>query len=138
MSALMFAVSCLSAKSTSINSPGKFKCQEAEAIVGQRHKLSGLLRINCPVCFGDLQIVPRIKAFLQRYPDIKLDLMMNDGFEVIIYLYQDLRDCHKSGMVRDTDCLIIGFRISQCTSTLQQNVPLAAIPMYKKYFKVII
>ncbi|MDY6896751.1 MAG: LysR substrate-binding domain-containing protein, partial [Cyanobacteriota bacterium] len=53
---------------------------EAEASVGQRQKPSGLLRMNCPVSFGQLQIVPRIKAFLQQYPDIKLDLMMNDGF----------------------------------------------------------
>lgn len=53
---------------------------EAEASVGQRQKPSGLLRVNCPVSFGQLQIVPRIKAFLERYPDIRLDLMMNDGF----------------------------------------------------------
>lgn len=53
---------------------------EAEASVGERKKLSGTLRVNCPVSFGQLQIVPRIKTFLQRYPDIKLDLMMNDGF----------------------------------------------------------
>ncbi|MEL6163720.1 MAG: LysR family transcriptional regulator [Cyanobacteria bacterium J06628_3] len=53
---------------------------EAEASVGQRQKPSGLLRVNCPVSFGQLQIVPRIKAFLERYPDIRLDLIMNDGF----------------------------------------------------------
>lgn len=53
---------------------------EAEASVGQRQKPNGMLRVNCPVSFGQLQIMPRIKAFLQRYTDIKLDLMMNDGF----------------------------------------------------------
>ncbi len=53
---------------------------EAEASVGERQKPSGILRVNCPVSFGQLQIMPRIKSFLQRYPDIKLDLMMNDGF----------------------------------------------------------
>jgi len=53
---------------------------EAEASVGERKKPYGMLRVNCPVSFGQLQIVPRIKAFLQRYPDIKLDLIMNDGF----------------------------------------------------------
>ncbi|MBD2771562.1 LysR family transcriptional regulator [Iningainema tapete] len=53
---------------------------EAEASVGRRQKPSGLLRVNCPVSFGQLQIVPRMKAFLDRYPEIKLDLMMTDRF----------------------------------------------------------
>ncbi|MFB2893123.1 LysR family transcriptional regulator [Aerosakkonemataceae cyanobacterium BLCC-F50] len=53
---------------------------EAEASVGQRQKPSGLLRVNCPVSFGQFQIVPRLKAFLDRYPDIKVDLIVTDQF----------------------------------------------------------
>ena len=52
----------------------------AEASVGKRQKPSGNLRINCPVSFGQLQIVPRLKTFLSRYPNIKVDLMMSDRF----------------------------------------------------------
>ena len=60
-------------------------CQEvidtvaaAEASVGKRQEPSGNLRINCPVSFGQLMIVPRLKTFLSRYPQIEVDLMMSD------------------------------------------------------------
>lgn len=52
----------------------------AEASVGKRQKPTGNLRINCPVSFGQLQIVPRLAAFLSRYQDIKIDLIMSDRF----------------------------------------------------------
>ena len=53
---------------------------EAEASVGRRLNPSGVLRVNCPVSFGQLMIVPRIKAFVERYSDIKIDLTMTDSF----------------------------------------------------------
>lgn len=53
---------------------------EAEASVGQRQKPTGLLRVSCPVAFGQFQIVPRLKRFLDHYPDIKIDLTMTDHF----------------------------------------------------------
>ncbi|NJR62366.1 MAG: LysR family transcriptional regulator [Cyanobacteria bacterium CRU_2_1] len=53
---------------------------EAEASVGQRQKPLGLLRVSCPVAFGQFQIVPRLKRFLDRYPDIKVDLTLADHF----------------------------------------------------------
>ncbi|MEL6815351.1 MAG: LysR family transcriptional regulator [Cyanobacteria bacterium J06598_3] len=60
-------------------------CQEildtvaaAEASVGKRQQPSGTLRINCPVTFGQLMIMPHLKAFLAQYPQIKVDLMMSD------------------------------------------------------------
>jgi len=62
-------------------------CQEildtvaaAEASVGKRQEPSGNLGISCPVSFGRLMIVPRLKTFLSRYPQIKVDLMMSDHF----------------------------------------------------------
>ncbi|MBW4465979.1 MAG: LysR family transcriptional regulator [Pegethrix bostrychoides GSE-TBD4-15B] len=53
---------------------------EAEASVGQRQKPVGILRISCPVAFGQYQLMPHIKGFLELYPDIKLDLSLSDGF----------------------------------------------------------
>jgi DNA-binding transcriptional LysR family regulator len=53
---------------------------EAEASVGQRQHPSGLLRISCPVAFGQYQIVPHLPQFYQRFPNIKIDLMMADQF----------------------------------------------------------
>jgi DNA-binding transcriptional LysR family regulator len=53
---------------------------EAESSVGKRQQLSGLLRVNCSAAFGQMQIVPRLQRFLDRYPDIRIDLTMSDHF----------------------------------------------------------
>ena len=53
---------------------------EAEASVGQRQKPIGTLRVSCPVAFGQLLVMPYVKGFLDRYPDIKLDLSLSDRF----------------------------------------------------------
>lgn len=53
---------------------------EAESSVGKRQNPSGVLRVNCSVAFGQMQVLPRLKRFLDRYPNIKLDLSMSDQF----------------------------------------------------------
>jgi len=54
---------------------------EAENAVGRRRSgPSGLLRIATPVVFGRLHIVPRLPAFLARFPDVSVDLAMSDTF----------------------------------------------------------
>lgn len=54
---------------------------EAENAVGRRRsKPSGQLRVATPVVFGRLHIVPRLPAFLNRYPDVSIDLVMSDSF----------------------------------------------------------
>ncbi len=58
----------------------------AEASVGKRQQPSGLLRINCPITFGQRIIIPRLKAFLAQYPQIEVDLMLSDR---IINLVED-------------------------------------------------
>jgi DNA-binding transcriptional LysR family regulator len=52
----------------------------AEASVGQRQQPIGTLRVNCPVAFGQHQIMPYVKGFLERYPEITLDLRLSDRF----------------------------------------------------------
>lgn len=42
--------------------------------------ISGVLRVAAPVSFGRLHIVPRLKAFFERYPRLKIDLQLDDGF----------------------------------------------------------
>ncbi|MGD1914473.1 MAG: substrate binding domain-containing protein [Rivularia sp. (in: cyanobacteria)] len=96
---------------------------EAEASVRKRHNPSGVLRVNCPVSFGQLQIVPRIKAFLQRYPDIKLDLMMNDGFVDLVSEGVDL--AIRIGNHQDTSL------ISQCIGTTRR-VTVASVEYLEK------
>jgi DNA-binding transcriptional LysR family regulator len=59
--------------------------QQALNSVGRRQGApSGTLRLACPVVFGRLHIVPRLNAFLSRYPDVSVDLMMNDGFTDLV------------------------------------------------------
>jgi len=53
---------------------------EAESSVGKRQNPSGLLRLNCSVAFGQMQVLPRLQRFLDRYGDIKIDLTMSDHF----------------------------------------------------------
>lgn len=44
------------------------------------HEISGMLRVAAPVAFGRLHIVPRLPAFYARYPKIKVNLQLDDGF----------------------------------------------------------
>ncbi len=55
-----------------------FDAAEAAAR-GPRHA-EGLLRVGCPVSFGQVQIVPRLAAFLARYPAVSIDLVMSDAW----------------------------------------------------------
>jgi DNA-binding transcriptional LysR family regulator len=58
---------------------------EAEgAVLRRRQKPSGLLRLGTPVVFGRLHIVPRLPAFLNRYPDVGIDLTMSDSFTDLV------------------------------------------------------
>jgi DNA-binding transcriptional LysR family regulator len=57
---------------------------EAESSVGKRQNPSGLLRLNCSVAFGQMQVLPRLKRFFDRYADIKIDLTMSDHFVDLI------------------------------------------------------
>ncbi|MEL6470515.1 MAG: substrate binding domain-containing protein, partial [Cyanobacteria bacterium J06623_4] len=63
---------------------------EAEASVGQRQQPSGILRVSCPVSFGQLQIMPFIERFLNQYPKIQLKLTMSDRFVDLVETGVDL------------------------------------------------
>ena len=54
---------------------------EAEACVGRRHgQPTGSLRLGAPMAFGRLHVAPRMPAFLALYPEVEVDLAMNDAF----------------------------------------------------------
>ncbi len=58
---------------------------EAEDSVGRRQgKPTGLLRLATPVVFGRLHIVPRLPAFLTRFPDVAIELVMSDTFTDLV------------------------------------------------------
>lgn len=57
----------------------------AEAAVGRRQgRATGVLRFASPVVFGRLYIVPRLPAFMARYPDVTVDIMMTDTFTDLV------------------------------------------------------
>lgn len=54
---------------------------EAEASVGkQQTELTGTLRLNLPVSFGRLEILPVLWSFMKAYPAINLDIVMDDHY----------------------------------------------------------
>lgn len=72
---------------------------EAEASVGHRQLPAGVLRVSCPVAFGQFQVMPRIKGFLERYPDIQLKLNMSDRFVDLVETGTDL--AVRIGQIKD-------------------------------------
>ena len=54
---------------------------EAEGSVGSRRGgPAGLLRLGTSVAFGRMHVAPRIPAFLKRFPEVEVQLLMNDAF----------------------------------------------------------
>ena len=53
---------------------------EAETTIGAGKVPSGLVRIGCPATFGRLLIAPRLYRLLSLYPQLRVELVMNDGF----------------------------------------------------------
>ncbi|MDK1488886.1 LysR family transcriptional regulator [Sinorhizobium sp. 7-81] len=75
---------------------------ETEQVVagGGRALPRGPLRVNASVGFGERYILPLAAEFLARYPDVQLDLSLNDG---IIDLIEERTDVAiRSGPMRDS------------------------------------
>lgn len=79
----------------------------AAASVGQRQNPVGTLRVSCPVAFGQHQLMPYLKGFLERYPAIKLDLNLSDRFVDLVEDGTDL--AIRIGQV--TDSTLVSHRI---------------------------
>ena len=55
--------------------------EESESQVTRDHlKVQGLLRINAPVSFGIRSLAPALADFSARYPDVTIDLGLNDRY----------------------------------------------------------
>ncbi len=77
---------------------------EAIASVGQRQNPVGTLRVNCPVAFGQYQILPYLSGFLNLYPDLKLDMTMSDRFVDLVEEGIDLSI--RIGEVQDSSLIV--------------------------------
>jgi DNA-binding transcriptional LysR family regulator len=71
--------------------------EEAERSITQLHEEpKGRLRVNAPMTFGTLHLAPALADFLAQYPDLQLQLTLNDrfidpledGFDVTIRISQ--------------------------------------------------
>lgn len=79
---------------------------DLEAAVGQMEaQPRGRLRVNAPMSFALSDLGPVLPRFLERYPDITVDLVMNDrlvdlveeGFDIGIRIRTDLGDTSMIG-----------------------------------------
>lgn len=58
---------------------------EAEASVGRRKgRATGTLRLAVATVMGRLHILPRLPRFLERHPDLSVDLVLGDGFTDLV------------------------------------------------------
>jgi DNA-binding transcriptional LysR family regulator len=55
-----------------------------EALGELRERPAGVLRLNLPRLGYDLVLAPKLRAFLAAYPDIELDLCIDDAFRDIV------------------------------------------------------
>lgn len=74
----------------------KLVLAEAEAAdalaLDMRSQPKGVLRVNAPVTFGSFSLAPFVTHYLERFPDMQIDLTLNDrfvdpleeGFEVLV------------------------------------------------------
>ena len=72
--------------------------EDAKVAVGRLHsEPRGLLRISASVAFGTLHIAPALPAFLERYPELRIDMAIGDrivdladeGFDVAVRITQE-------------------------------------------------
>ena len=57
------------------------RVEETEMEVSRLHtEPKGVLRVNAPMSFGALYLGPAVADFMQAYPDLKIELTLNDRF----------------------------------------------------------
>jgi DNA-binding transcriptional LysR family regulator len=78
--------------------------EEAELVLkNAQHKPSGNLRIDMPVSFGRLKVVPLLGAFQARYPDISLRVTFNDRY--IDHIEESVDVSVRFGVLQDSSLI---------------------------------
>lgn len=63
----------------------KAEMEDAEAAVSRlKAEVRGTLRVRAPFTLARVYLVPRLLEFLQRYPELRLELMLRNEFEDVI------------------------------------------------------
>mgnify|MGYP003977281745 FL=1 len=101
--------------------------EDAEQNVGLlQTQPKGLVRVSAAVACGRLHIVPRLENFFARYPDIKIDVRLND--RVVDLIEEGIDIAFRIGNLRDSN--LIARKL--CTSPTAA----AASPEYLKKYGV--
>jgi LysR family transcriptional regulator, regulator for bpeEF and oprC len=88
---------------------------EAELVLKRAQiKPSGTLRIDVPVSFGRLKLVPLLRAFQEEYPDVRLRITFTDRYIDLIEEGVDV--CVRFGALQDSSL------IARRLTTTQFNV----------------
>jgi len=94
---------------------------EAEEEAAALHaRPRGLLRVNAPMSFGVLHVAPALAVYLDRYPEVSVDLTLNDR---VVDLLEDGYDLAiRIGRLADSS--LIARRLAPC------RILLCAAPFY--------
>jgi DNA-binding transcriptional LysR family regulator len=58
---------------------------DAATIISETQQtVSGTLRVNAPMSFGHRYLIPAVKAFMQEYPDIQIELVLGSRYAKLI------------------------------------------------------
>ena len=88
-------------RSISLTDEGRLLIEGAKRILAEAEEveariklgmetLSGLIRISAPVDLGRNRIAPLLNRFMEQHPDIKIDLILNDGYVDLVAQGVDL------------------------------------------------
>lgn len=59
--------------------------EEAEAFaMGRGARMQGMLKISAPTSFGRMHVAPHLMGFMERYPELSVNLILSDEFVDII------------------------------------------------------
>ncbi|HMN70497.1 MAG TPA: LysR family transcriptional regulator [Rhodoblastus sp.] len=101
------------------------RVEETEMQISRLHdEPRGVLRINAPMSFGALYLGPAIADFMASYPDLKIELMLNDRF--IDPIEEGVDVTVRIGILRDSS--LIARKLAPARRVL------VAAPQYLKKF----
>jgi DNA-binding transcriptional LysR family regulator len=75
---------------------------EAEAR-GLEHEPVGLLRLSCAASMGRMLLGPQVPGFLERYPHVRIDMMLDDTYTDLVGAGIDL--AFRMGVLQDSSLM---------------------------------
>jgi LysR family transcriptional regulator for bpeEF and oprC len=88
-----------------------------ETLRGARLAVQGRLRVDLPVAFGRALLIPALPRFTERYPDLKLEVQLND--RVIDLIAEEVDLVVRAGPVREPHLIarrIVDTRLVTCAA----------------------